>query len=1717
MEVHIRLAAITLFLLSIGNVQSENDQSDYRCSFMTAIPRPERPYLPDQDFTGIPWSERQILPAQPERKDVCVEHFPTPITLSRTQIIYMDEEIEGDVVIARLNYYGDTAPVIQVPFDLGSSIMLGAKIEKDGNGDWELVITQRQDYESPGMQNYIFQINAPGETDNVRILLSIVNIDDNDPIIRLFDTCQVEELGEPGRLTNCTYEVWDADGLISTSAMTFRIDSNRDDDQIFYIDAHIQENLFYMNMTIGLNRSLNFVDNALHIFTITAMDSYPNNHTVTIMVQVINVEHRVPRWIEIFAVQQFDEKTYQEFTVQAVDGDTGIDKPICYKLKTEPNDTFFSIETIEGGRSGAIFHVSPIDRDALEREIFQLSIIAYKCDNETLATEDPVVIIVNDINDQRPVPLQKEYYIDILEETALTLAFDEPIGFHDRDLGENAQYRVHLEDVNPPHAASAFYVAPEVGYQRQTFIMGTVNHSMLDYEVEEFQHITLHVIATDLNNPDFKGIATVFINLINWNDELPIFNDTIQEVSFNETEGQGFYVATVRAYDRDIDDKVVHSLMGNAVDFLEIHPETGEIYVLANDSFNYHRQNELFVQIRADDTLGEPYNTATSQLVIQLIDINNTPPTLRLPRGSPHVEENVPEGYEISSEIHASDPDTTAELVFEIDWESSYATKQGRETDPAEYHGCVYIETLYPNEDNHGDAIGRVVVREIRHNVTIDYEEFEVLYLTVRVTDLNTIHGDPYDESTFTITIIDMNDNEPLWVDGTLEQVFRVTEMAPSGTVIGSVLATDIDGPLYNQVRYTIRARDNTPEDLVKINFYTGQLQVDANEAIDADTPPRYELYYTVTASDGCYAENRTECPPDDTEWNTDGDITIQITDTNNKWPQPEISKFNTTVWIYENATHGDEVVQIVSSDLDRDELYHTVSYQINYQVNPRLRDFFSVDLETGLVYVDYTTDEVLDRDGDEPRHTIFLTLTDNFLSGGDGRRNQNETEVLVILLDVNDNAPELPHGLFWSVSESLLEGELLEGVITAPDRDEPDTDNSRVGYTIHNLTVTDRPGLEHPDLFGMLQLFNVSGQLYTAVDLKGYWGTYAIHIGAFDHGVPQLFDDEIYEIEIRPYNYRAPEFVFPADGTTVRLARERATTNGLLALVNGEFLDQVSATDEDGLHAGLVTFDISGDAEASQFFEVSNNGENLGTLMLRELFPEDIREFTVTIRATDGGTEPGPLSSTSTLNIIFVPTQGDPVFNTNTANIAFFEKEQGLIESFQLPLAEDPKNYKCDNDCHNIYYTIADGYDEGYFSVDPLQNIIYLKRELDRNETATHTLVVVASNSMSPGPSLASSMLTVTVTVREANPRPNFVSDHYSAGISTLDTINKELLTVEATHSEADAVIMYAINYTSMVVDPSLEAVKETAFALDPNSGVLTLTMQPTVSMHGMFEFNVIANDTDGAQDTAAVNIYLISSLNRVFFIFWNTFETVEKNRRFIAQTFSAGFSMTCNIDQVVPASDSSGVMLEDVTEVRAHFIRDNEPVLADEIEELRSDTLLLRSIQMTLNTELLVLQDFVTENSPNPGIDSSLTIIYVLAALAGLLAFMCLLLLLTFVIRTKALNRQLQALSMTKYGSVDSGLNRAGIAPGTNKHAAEGSNPIWNESIKAPDFDTLSDTSDTSDLVGVEDMMEFNYDSTPTKESADPSRDTVATHSNNFGFNASPFSTEFTHNFGR
>lgn len=85
--------------------------------------------------------------------------------------------------------------------------------------------------------------------------------------------CYPQELGEP-RLTDCIYQVSDADGEISTRFMTFEVSSERNDEDIFYMKGtNIPENWYIMNMTVGIYSPLNFETNALHVFQVTAFVS----------------------------------------------------------------------------------------------------------------------------------------------------------------------------------------------------------------------------------------------------------------------------------------------------------------------------------------------------------------------------------------------------------------------------------------------------------------------------------------------------------------------------------------------------------------------------------------------------------------------------------------------------------------------------------------------------------------------------------------------------------------------------------------------------------------------------------------------------------------------------------------------------------------------------------------------------------------------------------------------------------------------------------------------------------------------------------------------------------------------------------------------------------------------------------------------------------------------------------------------------------------------------------------------------------------------------------------------------------------------------------------------------------------------------------------------------------------------------------------------------
>jgi len=109
--------------------------------------------------------------------------------------------------------------------------------------------------------------------------------------------------------------------------------------------------------------------------------------------------------------------------------------------------------------------------------------------------------------------------------------------------------------------------------------------------------------------------------------------------------------------------------------------------------------------------------------------------------------------------------------------------------------------------------------------------------------------------------------------------------------------------------------------------------------------------------------------------------IAINIIDTNNKHPQ--LGVFESEIRLYENATTGDLITNVVITDQDRDAPHNIIQFNINYVSYPNLYRYFAIDQLTGELIVSLNNDNVLDRDNGEATHQIYVNFEDNYQGSG--------------------------------------------------------------------------------------------------------------------------------------------------------------------------------------------------------------------------------------------------------------------------------------------------------------------------------------------------------------------------------------------------------------------------------------------------------------------------------------------------------------------------------------------------------------------------------------------------------------------------------------------------------------------------------------------------------------------------------------------------------------
>lgn len=157
----------------------------------------------------------------------------------------------------------------------------------------------------------------------------------------------------------------------------------------------------------------------------------------------------------------------------------------------------------------------------------------------------------------------------------------------------------------------------------------------------------------------------------------------------------------------------------------------------------------------------------------------------------------------------------------------------------------------------------------------------------------------------------------------------------------------------------------------------------------------------------------------------------------------------------------------------------------------------------------------------------------------------------------------------------------------------------------------------------------------------------------------------------------------------------------------------------------------------------------------------------------------------------------------------------------------------------------------------------------------------------------------------------------------------------LQADDPDLDDVIIYRIFGDVKATGENILDIKEKAFKINEQSGELMLNFIPQDNMKGQFEFEVEARDLVNHTDYAEVKVFIVAESDRIKFVFLNSANDIIKNIEIadIVAVLSRLYGYDCNVDDILTA-EVNGVAQETLTDMRVHFLKDNEAVPASNIQ---------------------------------------------------------------------------------------------------------------------------------------------------------------------------------------
>ncbi|EDL76343.1 rCG49299 [Rattus norvegicus] len=543
------------------------------------------------------------------------------------------------------------------------------------------------------------------------------------------------------------------------------------------------------------------------------------------------------------------------------------------------------------------------------------------------------------------------------------------------------------------------------------------------------------------------------------------------------------------------------------------------------------------------------------------------------------------------------------------------------------------------------------------------------------------------------LLIQDINDNSPEFPDK--ELLLKIPENSQPGTRFPLNLAQDLDVGSNGLQEY--RVSTNPHFHVLTRNNSEGKKYPELVQDRALDREEQAELSLTLMALDG-------RSPPR----SGTALVRILIMDINDNAPEFVNSPYE--VQVPESCPPDSPILTVLAPDADAGN-FGSVSYGL-FQASDEIQKTFSINEVTGEIRLK----KELDFEKTES-YRVEIEATDGGGLSGKG-------SVVIEVLDVNDNAPELTiSSLTSSVPENAPE--TVVAIIRIRDRDSGDNGKMICSISDH-VPFTLKPSYKN---------------FYTLVTERALdresRAEYNITISVSDQGTPRLTTQHTITVQVSDINDNAPAFTQTSYTMFVH-------ENNSPALHIGT----ISATDSDSGSNAHITYSLLPpyDPQLALDSLISINPDNGQLFALRALDYEALQAFEFRVAATDGGSP--ALSSQALVRVMVLDD------NDNAPFVLYPLQNASAPYTELLPRAAEPgylitKVVAVDRDSGQnswLSFQLLKSTEPGLFSVWAHNGEVRTTRLLSERDVPKHRLLLVVKDNGEPPRSASITLQVVLV-----------------------------------------------------------------------------------------------------------------------------------------------------------------------------------------------------------------------------------------------------------------------------------------------------------------------------------------------------------------------------------